>query len=165
MMHILHAQIACCNITKVVRSGQTAFLLFTCQNRNLLNIRCLHAFVCFCSDRDTVIHVMRLSRFELDHGMLCRISRKVFAQNLRQIKKISALRLLLLCSRMWNPQNLPDIRQGIWVHRDFGTIKHVLWFVDFLLDHNLLCRISRKSFAKKSGTNQKKFCSETLTHL
>jgi len=165
MMHMMHYQIACCNISKVVRSGQTAFLLFTCQNRNLRNIRSLHAFAWFCGDRDTVIHVLIFLRWEFDHSMLCRISRKVFAQNLRLVKKISALTLSLLCSRMWNPQNLPDIHQGQRVYRDFGTIKHVLGLVVFLSDHNLLRRIFRKSFAKKSGTNQKKFCSETLTHV
>ena len=165
MMHVLHSQIACCNISKVVRSGQTAFLLFTCQNRNLRNIRSLHAFAWFCGDRDTVIHVLIFLRWEFDHSMLCRISRKVFAQNLRLVKQISALTLSLLCSRMCNHQKLPGIHPGHGVYRDFGTIKHVLGLVVFLSDHNLLRRIFRKSFAKKSGTNQKKFCSETLTHV
>jgi len=39
----------------------------------------------------------------------------------------------------------------------FDIIMDVLRFVSFESDRNLLCRISRKVFAKKSETNQKNY--------
>jgi len=48
--------------------------------------------------------------------------------------------------------------------KDLRRIKHILRFVIFVSDHHLLCRISRKSFAKNLRRD-KKFCSDTLTHL
>ena len=44
---------------------------------------------------------------------------------------------------------------------DFRVTKNVLGFVVFESDHNLL----QKSFCKKSETNEKHFCSETLLNL
>ena len=115
---------------------------------------CLHNQTIY-SVFDMIIHVLWFLSFESDHNLLCGISRKVLAENLRQIKKNHALKHPLIWGQMSKSSKYAYYIHIHVIYDIFNMIMHVLRFGSFQSDHKLLCRICRKVFAKKSKTNRK----------
>ena len=108
---------------------------------------------------------MRFGNFQSDHKLLCRISWKVLAKNLRRIKKNYALRNPLIWCQMSKCAEWVIFRL-IWViFVGFRYDNTRFEIFDFWLRPQSAVWELLKSFCKKSETNQKKLCSEKSTHL
>ena len=112
-----------------------------------------------------IMHVLRFGNFQSDHKLLCRISWKVFAKNLRRIKKNYALRNPLIWCQMSKCPEWVTFRLIWLIFVGFRHDNASFVIFDFWLRPQSAVWDLLKSFCKKSETNQKKLCSEKSTHL